>query len=84
MVRNLLIAIAFAALAAPAQPVRACFARTGTACTEYDIEKSAAGNAEYRRLGGRGVPLIVVGTEKMSGFSERGLDALLTRAGRRR
>jgi len=51
---------------------------------EHDIEKSAAGNAEYRRLGGRGVPLIVVGTEKMSGFSERGLDALLARAGRRR
>jgi hypothetical protein len=84
VVRNLLIAIAFAALAAPAQPVRACFARTGTACTGYDIEKSADARAEFKRLGGRGVPLIVVGTEKMSGFSGRGLDALLARAGRRR
>jgi glutaredoxin len=82
----------------PAQPVvmyatswcpycakaRAYFAKNGIAYVEHDIEKSAAGNAEYRRLGGRGVPLILVGTEKMSGFSERGLDALLARAGRRR
>jgi glutaredoxin len=63
---------------------RAYFAKNGIAYVEHDIEKSAAGNAEYRRLGGRGVPLILVGTEKMSGFSERGLDALLARAGRRR
>ena len=61
---------------------RAYFARTGTAYTEYDIERSAAANAEFKRLGGRGVPLILVGKEKMSGFSERGLDALLARAGR--
>ena len=61
---------------------RAYFARKGIAYVEYDIEKSAAVNAEFKRLGGRGVPLILVGKEKMSGFSERGLDALLARAGR--
>jgi len=42
----------------------------------------AAVVAEFKRLGGRGVPLILVGTQKMSGFSEQGLDALLARAGR--
>jgi len=31
---------------------------------------------------GRGVPPILVGTQKMSGFSEQGLEALLSRAGR--
>lgn len=61
---------------------RAYFKRTGTAYTEYDIEKSASARAEFKRLGGRGVPLILVGKETMSGFSERGLDALLARAGR--
>ena len=61
---------------------RAYFARKGIAYVEYDIEKSAAVNTEFKRLGGRGVPLILVGTQKMSGFSEQGLDALLARAGR--
>ena len=61
---------------------RAYFARQGIAYVEYDIEKSAAVNAEFKRLGGRGVPLILVGTQKMSGFSEQGLEALLARAGR--
>jgi glutaredoxin len=62
---------------------RAHFARKGIAYVEHDIEKSAAANAEFKRLGGRGVPLILVGTEKMRGYSEQGLDALLARASRR-
>jgi glutaredoxin len=84
------------AAAAPAGPVvmyatswcpycakaRAYFARKGIAYAEYDVEKSATANAEFRRLGGRGVPLILVGREKMSGFSEPGFDALLARAAR--
>jgi len=97
--RFLLALLAFIAYGAPAEvPVvmyatswcpycakaRAYFARNGIAYVEHDIEKSAAVNAEFRRLGGRGVPLILVGTEKMSGFSEQRLDALLARAGRRR
>ena len=61
---------------------RAHFARQGIAYVEHDIEKSAAANAEFKRLGGRGVPLILVGKEKMRGYSEQGLDALLARAGR--
>ena len=61
---------------------RAYFSKKGIAYTEYDVEKSPAANAEFRRLGGRGVPLIFVGREKMSGFSEEGFDALLARASR--
>jgi glutaredoxin len=61
---------------------RGYFARTGTAYTEYDIEKSADARAEFKRLGGRGVPLILVGREKMNGFSEQGFEHLLVRAAR--
>lgn len=61
---------------------RAYFQRSGIAYTEHDIEKSASAHAEFKRLGGRGVPLILVGREKMSGFSEDGFDALLARAAR--
>lgn len=61
---------------------RAYFGKKGIAYTEYDVEKSPAANAEFKRLGGRGVPLILVGREKMSGFSEEGFDALLARASR--
>jgi glutaredoxin len=61
---------------------RAYFGKKGIAYAEYDVERSAAANAEFKRLGGRGVPLILVGREKMSGFSERGFDALLARASR--
>jgi glutaredoxin len=59
---------------------RAYFKRTGTAYTEHDIEKSAAAHAQYKRLGGRGVPLILVGDEKMAGFSELAFESLLARA----
>jgi len=61
---------------------RAYFGRKGIAYTEYDVEKSPTANAEFKRLGGRGVPLILVGREKMSGFSEEGFDTLLARASR--
>lgn len=45
--------------------------------SEYDIEKSASAKRRYDRLGGSGVPLIVVGNQKMSGFSANKLLALL-------
>jgi glutaredoxin len=61
---------------------RAYFARAGIAYVEHDVEKSASANAEFKRLGGRGVPLIVVGREKLNGFSEQGFEHLLARAAR--
>jgi glutaredoxin len=61
---------------------RAYFANNGIAYMEHDIEKSVAVNAEFRRLGGRGVPLILVGTERISGFSELAFESMLARAGR--
>ena len=61
---------------------RAYFARKGIAYREYDIESSPSAHAEFRRLGGRGVPLIVHGGQTMSGFSERSFEALLARSKR--
>jgi glutaredoxin len=61
---------------------RAYFAKKGVSYIEHDVEKSAAAQAEFKRLGGRGVPLIVHGTNVMRGFREQSLDALLARNGR--
>ena len=60
---------------------REYFARNGIRYAELDIEKSRAAHAEYRSLGGKGVPLIVVGTQRMSGFSEARLAQMLKAAG---
>jgi glutaredoxin len=60
---------------------RQFFARNGIRYAELDIEKSAAAHAEYKGLGGRGVPLIVVGEQRMSGFSEARLMQMLRAAG---
>ncbi len=36
---------------------------------EYDIDKSEEGLDQYRKLNGRGVPIIMVGKSRMNGFS---------------
>ena len=60
---------------------RAYFARRNIAYVEIDIEKSREGRAEYERLGARGVPVILVGAQRMNGFSEQSMSALLKSAG---
>ena len=60
---------------------RAYFARRGIAYVEVDIERSREGRAEYERLGARGVPVILVGAQRMNGFSEARLSQLLADAG---
>jgi glutaredoxin len=60
---------------------QAFFAKQGIRYTHIDIEKSEAGRAEYRSLGGRGVPLIVVGSQRMSGFGEERMMQMLKSAG---
>jgi glutaredoxin len=60
---------------------RAYFARRGIAYVEVDIEKSREGRAEYDRLGARGIPVILVGPQRMNGFSEARLSQLLAEAG---
>ena len=45
--------------------------------TEYDVEKSKQGADQYRRLKGQGVPLIMVGKQRVNGFDRSRLDQLL-------
>ncbi len=47
------------------------FRRKGIAFTEYDIEKSAKGARDFRKLGGRGVPVILIGNRRMNGFEQK-------------
>lgn len=43
----------------------------------YDIEKDSSARQRHKELGGRGVPLIIVGSNKMSGFSPETLERYL-------
>ena len=53
------------------------FARKGISYDERDVNASPAAMQEFRQLGGRGVPLILVGSERMEGFNAQRLDQLL-------
>jgi glutaredoxin-like YruB-family protein len=44
---------------------------------KYDIEKDSAAKQRHKDLGGRGVPLIIIGNNKMSGFSPESLEYYL-------
>ena len=44
---------------------------------EWDIDKSDYARAKMNELGAKGVPVILVGKQKMVGFSEDGLEDLL-------
>ena len=44
---------------------------------ERDVNSSPQAREEFQKLGGRGVPLILVGTQKMEGFDSQELDRLL-------
>ena len=43
---------------------------------EYDVEKSNKGRQDFKRLGGRGVPIILVGNKSMAGFSNASFESI--------
>lgn len=43
---------------------------------EYDIEKSEKAAREYKKLNGRGVPVILIGKKRMNGFSAGTFDKI--------
>jgi len=55
---------------------RAYFRANNITFTDHDIEKDSSAKREYDRLGGRGVPLILVGDKQMNGFSIGGFERL--------
>ncbi len=48
---------------------RRYFQQQGISFKEYDIEASRKGRQDFAKLNGRGVPIILVGKQQMSGFS---------------
>jgi glutaredoxin len=60
---------------------KAHLTRRGVPFEEVDIEAGERGRSEFARIGGRGVPVILVGNQRMDGFDAQGLDAMLAAAG---
>ncbi len=52
------------------------FNQNGIAFKEYDIETSAKGRRDYKKLRGRGVPIILVGKKRINGFTPKSFKAL--------
>ena len=46
------------------------FRRNGIQFTELDIEKNSRGKRLYEQLGAKAVPVILVGTNRLNGFTE--------------
>ncbi len=59
---------------------KAYFAQKGVSYREVDIEASEAGRREFAEYGGSGVPLIIVGEQRMRGFDAGAMDRLLASA----
>jgi len=58
---------------------RKYFHEQGIRYTDYDIEKNQAAKKRYDEIGGRGVPVILVGKRRMNGFSESGFQQIYRR-----
>lgn len=58
---------------------RTYFKQHGIRYTEYDVEKSEKGKAGFKKLKGRGVPVILVGKSRMNGFSAAHFNKLYER-----
>ena len=43
----------------------------------YDIDKDGAARQKYEEMGGQGVPFIIIGANKMSGYSREALEYYL-------
>ena len=52
------------------------FNKNNIAFKEYDIEKNAKAAREYKKLKGRGVPVILIGKRRMNGFSAQAFDKI--------
>lgn len=56
---------------------RQFFARNGIEYQDLDVERSFDAKSEFRRLGGRGVPLFVIDGEVVNGWREESMRAAL-------
>ena len=47
--------------------------------TEYDVETSSRGKRDFKKLGARGVPVILVGRQRLNGFSPATFENIYSR-----
>jgi glutaredoxin len=59
---------------------KAFFAKRGVRYAERDVDTADA-RSEYERLGARGVPVILVGRQRMDGFDQRRMESMLRSEG---
>ncbi|MCP4769593.1 MAG: glutaredoxin family protein [Gammaproteobacteria bacterium] len=52
------------------------FRKNSIPFTEHDIELSVKAAREYKKLNGRGVPVILIGEQRMNGFSAETFDKI--------
>jgi glutaredoxin len=52
------------------------FTEKNIAFTEYDIDKNPKAKTDFNKMGGRGVPVILIGNRRMNGFSAGGFEQL--------
>jgi mycoredoxin len=45
---------------------------------DFDIEKLDKAKQEFRKLGGEGVPLIIIGNRRIDGFNQTQIEAAIT------
>lgn len=61
--------------------VERCLTASGVAFEKRDIEASTQWRDEFRALGGRGVPLTLIGEVAVRGWNGRAIDAALAQMG---
>jgi mycoredoxin len=59
---------------------RAFFKENNIAFREFDIEKSDDAHAQFKRLGGNGVPLVLIAEEAIHGYDEGAMRSALKTA----
>ena len=55
---------------------KAFFVQNAVPFREWDVEKTEFGAIKFQQLGGSGVPLITVGSQKMAGFDKESFMAM--------
>ena len=56
---------------------KAYFKQKGIRFTELDVTKSPKARKQFKALNGRGVPLIVIGDQRISGFNKTAINQAL-------
>lgn len=56
---------------------RSYFSEKNLRYTEYDIDTSAKGERDYKKMNGSGVPILLVNGQRHNGFSASGFDQIL-------